>query len=84
LPVLSFDAEGRNLDPLDGLQHLHLPIAIRKGAHGVFPVDGALQLFGSGDRVVCSSFPPARTHCLAAQLSAFSHREDVSVGLRHN
>jgi hypothetical protein len=74
-----------DLDSLDGYQQLCRSVVVSKGAHGVFPVDGVLQLYGDGGRGgVCSSLSPAGTHCLAPQLFVSDHREDVSVGLRHD
>jgi hypothetical protein len=50
LAAVSFDAQGQDLDPFDGLQQLRRPAAVPKGVHGVFPTDGVLQLCGSGGR----------------------------------
>jgi hypothetical protein len=50
LTTVAFDAEGRDLDLLDGLQQLRRAAAISKGAHGVLPADGVLQLCGSSGR----------------------------------
>jgi hypothetical protein len=44
----AFDAEGCDLDSLDG--QLCRSADVSKGAHGVFPVDGVLQLCGDGGR----------------------------------
>jgi hypothetical protein len=57
---------------------------VSKGVHGVFPVDGILQLCGDGGAGGCSSLSLAGTHCLAPQLSIANHRDDVSVGLRRD
>jgi hypothetical protein len=48
LVVVAFDAEGCDLDSLDG--QLCRSADVSKGAHGVFPVDGVLQLRGDGGR----------------------------------
>jgi hypothetical protein len=50
LAAVAFDAQGRDLDLLDGLQQLRRPAAIPKGVHGVFPADGVLQLCLSSGR----------------------------------
>jgi hypothetical protein len=44
----AFNAEGCDLDSLDG--QLCRSADVSKGAHGVFPVDGVLQLCGDGGR----------------------------------
>jgi hypothetical protein len=75
--AFAFDAEGCDLDSLDG--QLCRSADVSKGEHGVFPVDGVLQLRGMVVGEVCSSLSPAGTHCLAPQLSVSDHREDVSV-----
>jgi hypothetical protein len=46
--AFAFDAEGCDLDSLDG--QLCRSADVSKGAHGVFPVDGVLQLRGDGGR----------------------------------
>jgi hypothetical protein len=46
--TFAFDAEGCDLDSLDG-QLCRSP-DVSKGVHGVFPVDGVLQLCGDGGR----------------------------------
>jgi hypothetical protein len=48
--AFAFDAEGCGLDSLDGYHQLCRSAAVSKGAHGVFPVDGVLQLCGYGGR----------------------------------
>jgi hypothetical protein len=48
--AFAFDAEGCDLDSLDGYQQLCRSTAVSKGAHGVFPADGVLQLCGDGGR----------------------------------
>jgi hypothetical protein len=48
--AFTFDAEGCNLDSLDGYQQLCRSAAMSKGVHGVFPADGVLQLCGDGGR----------------------------------
>jgi hypothetical protein len=48
--VFAFDAEGCDVDSLDGYQQLCRSAAVSKGAHGVFPADGILQLYGDGGR----------------------------------
>jgi hypothetical protein len=48
LAVVAFDAKGCDLDSLDG--QLCRPADVSKGAHGVFPVDGVLQLRGDAGR----------------------------------
>jgi hypothetical protein len=48
LAVVAFDAKGCDLDSLDG--QLCRSADVSKGAHGVFPVDGVLQLRGDGGR----------------------------------
>jgi hypothetical protein len=48
LAAVAFDAEGCDLDSLDG--QLCRSADVSKGAHGVFPVDGVLQLCGDGGR----------------------------------
>jgi hypothetical protein len=50
LAAVAFDAEGCDLDSLDGYHQLCWSAAVSKGAHGVFPVDGVLQLRGDGGR----------------------------------
>jgi hypothetical protein len=50
LAVVAFDAEGCDLDSLVGYQQLCRSADVSKGAHGVFPVDGVLQLYGDGGR----------------------------------
>jgi hypothetical protein len=63
-----------DLDSLDGYQQLCRSVVVSKGAHGVFPVDGVLQLYGDGGRGgVCSSLSPAGTHCLAPQTFRLVH-----------
>jgi hypothetical protein len=47
---LSFDTEGCDVDSLDGYQQLCLSAAMSKGAHGVFPADDVLQLYGDDGR----------------------------------
>jgi hypothetical protein len=47
--AFAFDAEGCNLDSLDGYQQLCRPAAVSKGVHGVFPADNVL-LCGDGGR----------------------------------
>jgi hypothetical protein len=46
--AFAFDAEGCDLDSLDG--QLCQSADVSKGVHGVFPVDGILQLYGDGGR----------------------------------
>jgi hypothetical protein len=46
--AFTFDAEGCDLNSLDG--QLCRSADVSKGAHGVFPVDGVLQLCGDGGR----------------------------------
>jgi hypothetical protein len=48
--AFAFDAEGCDLDSLDGYQQLCRSVAVSKGAHGVYPVDGVLQLCVDGGR----------------------------------
>jgi hypothetical protein len=48
--AFAFDAEGCDLDSLVGYQQLCRSADVSKGAHGVFPVDGVLQLYGDGGR----------------------------------
>jgi hypothetical protein len=48
--AFAFDAEGCDLDSLDGYQQLCRSTAMSKGVHGVFPADGVLQLCGDGGR----------------------------------
>jgi hypothetical protein len=48
--VFAFDAEGCDVDSLDGYQKLCRSATVSKGAHGVFPADGILQLYGDGGR----------------------------------
>jgi hypothetical protein len=48
--AFAFDAEGCDLDSLDGYQRLCRSTAMSKGAHGVFPADDVLQLCGDGGR----------------------------------
>jgi hypothetical protein len=48
--AFAFDAEGCDLDSLDGYQQLCRSAAVSKGAHGVFPADSVLQLYGDGGR----------------------------------
>jgi hypothetical protein len=50
LAVVAFDAEGCDLDLLDGYQQLCRSAAMSKGAHGVFLAGGVLQLYGDGGR----------------------------------
>jgi hypothetical protein len=50
LPAVAFDAEGCDLDSLDGYQQFCRSAAVSKGAHGVFPADGVLQLCEHGGR----------------------------------
>jgi hypothetical protein len=45
----TFDAEGCDLDSLDGYQQLCRSAPMSKGVHGVFPADG-VQLCGDGGR----------------------------------
>jgi hypothetical protein len=44
------DAEGCDLDSLDGYQQLCQSVVVSKGAHGVFPADGIFQLCGDSGR----------------------------------
>jgi hypothetical protein len=46
----AFNAEGRDLDSLDGYQQSCRSADMSKGAHGVFPADGVLQLCGDGGK----------------------------------
>jgi hypothetical protein len=82
--TFAFDAEGCDLNSLDGYQQLCQSAAVSKGAHGVFAgtvySNSAETMVGE----VCCSLSPAGTHCLAPQLSVSNHREDVSVGLRRD
>jgi hypothetical protein len=48
--AFAVDAEGCDLDSLDGYQQLCRSAAVSKGAHGVYPADGVLQLCGDGGR----------------------------------
>jgi hypothetical protein len=48
--AFAFDAEGCDLDSLDGYQQLCRSAAMSKGVHGVFPADSVLQLCGDGGR----------------------------------
>jgi hypothetical protein len=48
--AFAFNAEGCDLDSLDGYQQLCQSDVVSKGAHGVFPADGVLQLCGDGGR----------------------------------
>jgi hypothetical protein len=48
--AFAFDAEGCDLDSLDGYQQFCRPTAMSKGAHGAFLTDGVLQLYGDGSR----------------------------------
>jgi hypothetical protein len=48
--TFAFDAEGWDVDSLDGYQQLCLSAAMSKGVHGVFPADDVLQLCGDGGR----------------------------------
>jgi hypothetical protein len=48
--AFAFDADGCDLNSLDG--QLCRSANVSKGAHGVFPVDGVLQLYGDGGRGV--------------------------------
>jgi hypothetical protein len=48
--AFAFDAEGCDLNSLDGYQQLCQSAVVSKVAHGVFPIDGVLQLCGYGGR----------------------------------
>jgi hypothetical protein len=48
--AFSFDAEGCDLDSLDGYHQLCRFAAVSKGAHGVYPADDVLQLCGDSGR----------------------------------
>jgi hypothetical protein len=48
--AFAFDAEGCDLDSLDGYQQLCRSAAVSKGAHSVYPADDVLQLCGDGGR----------------------------------
>jgi hypothetical protein len=48
--TFSFDAEGCDLDSLDGYRQLCQYATVSKGAHSVFPVDDVFQLYGDGGR----------------------------------
>jgi hypothetical protein len=48
--AFAFDAEGCDLDSLDGYRQLCQSTAMSKGVHGVFPAYGVLQLYGGGGR----------------------------------
>jgi hypothetical protein len=80
--TFTFDAEGCDLNSLDGYQQLCQSAAVSKGAHGVFPTDGVFQFCGDSGRGVCFSL--LAVGCLAPQLSVSDHREDISVGLRRD
>jgi hypothetical protein len=71
--TFAFDAEGCDLDSLNGYQQLCRSAAMFKGAYS----NSAGMVVGE----VCSSLSPMGTHYLAPQLSVYDHREDVSVGL---
>jgi hypothetical protein len=87
--AFAFDAEGCDLDSLDGYQQLCQSAAVSKGVHGVFPVDGVLQLCGDGGRggvfllVACGDALPSAS-AFHLRPPRGRHREDVSVGLRHD
>jgi hypothetical protein len=82
--AFAFDAEGCDLDSLVGYQQLCRSADVSKGAHGVFPVDDVLQLYGDGGRGAVFLLVTAGKHYLAPQFSVSDHREDVSVGLRRD
>jgi hypothetical protein len=82
--AFTFGADGCDLDSLDGYQQMCRAAAVSKGAHGVFPADGVLQLCGDGGRGGVFLLSPAGTHCLAPQLSVSDHHEDVFVGIRRD
>jgi hypothetical protein len=48
--AFGFNAEGCDLDLLDGYQQLCRSAAMSKGAHGVYPTDDVLQLCGDSGR----------------------------------
>jgi hypothetical protein len=84
LAAVAFDAQGRNLNPLDGLQQLRRPAAVPKGVHGVFLQMAYSNSAGAVIEEVSSSLSSTGTRCLAPQLSASGHRENVSIDLRCN
>jgi hypothetical protein len=62
--TFTFDAEGCDLNSLDGYQQLCQSAAVSKGAHGVFPTDGVFQFCGDSGRggvflLVSSGVPSA-------------------------
>jgi hypothetical protein len=80
--ALAFDAEGCDLDSLDGYQQLCRSAAVSKVRMVSFPQTAYSNSTGMVVGEVCSSLSPAGTHYLAPQLSVYDHRGDVSAGLR--
>jgi hypothetical protein len=84
LAVVAFDAQSRDLDPLDGLQQLRRPAAYPRVCMVFFLRIVYSNSAGAAVEEVSSSLSSTGTRCLAPQLSASDHREDVSIGLRRN